>query len=140
VELFETITFLRETKMNVASLGLRVRSRFQSSLVFFLGNLYRPDTATLAPFTPPSTFREDRYINANIHETQLVSDSQLNSPSVIFYLSTGINLGRHSPVSLLLKFRPSSRTPIVTLRLNGSNFNSFLESSPFAKLCFTKSL
>jgi hypothetical protein len=70
--------------MNVPSLALRVRSRFQASLVSFLGNSHRPDTATLAPFTPFSTLREDRYVNANILETNFVSDAQLTFPSLFF--------------------------------------------------------
>jgi hypothetical protein len=96
MKLFETITFLRETKMNPAILALRERSQFQASLVSFLGLSHRPGTATLAPFTPSSS-REDRYVNANILETQLFSDAVLTFPSLIFYLSTGMNLGRQAP-------------------------------------------
>ena len=85
VKLFETITFLRETKMNIASLELRLRSRFQASLVSFLGNSHRPDTAIRAPFTPSSSRREDRYVNTNVLEMHLVSDAKLTFPSLIFF-------------------------------------------------------
>jgi hypothetical protein len=97
MKLFETITFLRETKMDSASLALRERSRFQASLVSFLGHSHRPGSVTLAPFTPSSSGREDRYVNANILEAQLFSNAEIAFPSLIFRLSTEMNLGRQSP-------------------------------------------
>jgi hypothetical protein len=129
--------------MNFLSLALRVRSRFQASLVFFLGNSHRPDTVTLEPFTQSSYLRVDFYVNANMRETQLISDAQLTFPSLTFNLTTWMDLGRQSPDPpghLILKIRPLLRRPIVTVSLNSSKVNSDLDSSPLALLRFTKSL
>jgi hypothetical protein len=91
VVFFETITFLGNTKMNIAPFALRVGSRFQENFLLFPSDHLSSFTLALTPFTPSSSFQEDRYVNADISEAHLVSRAQSTFPSLIFKFSTGMD-------------------------------------------------